>query len=288
MILVDFNQVVISNFMASVGNHKSMMLDEGMLRHMILNTIRSLRQKFSEEYGELVICCDSRKYWRKELFPYYKANRKKDRESSGVDWTTLFNTLSLVRDELLEYFPYKVIMIDGAEADDIIGTLIHERHNQHDKILILSSDKDFMQLQTYSNVKQYSPVHKKFIRTADPKAFLKEHIIKGDRGDGIPNIVSNDSVFVSTGRQKPLRKSTIDTIMKANMETPQLETEINESIIRNWKRNQSLVDLSFIPQQIKEQILQSYDTAQSNPRSGLLNYFIKHKLKNLTEHIGDF
>lgn len=287
MILVDFNQVVISNFMAQVGSHKTMPLDEGMLRHMILNTIRSFRQKFAGDYGELVICCDSRKYWRKEIFPYYKANRKKDREASGVDWQTMFNTLTLVREELANYFPYKTIMVEGAEADDIIGTLIHERHDQFEKILILSSDKDFMQLQIHNNVKQYSPVHKKFIRTVDPKMFLKEHIIKGDRGDGIPNVMSNDSVFVSSGRQKPLRKNIMEKILEANMETPQL-SDLNENIIRNWQRNQKLVDLSYIPSEIKDQILNAYDQSQSNPRSGLLNYFVKHKLKNLTEHIGDF
>ena len=287
MILVDFNQVVISNFMAQVGSHKTMPLDEGMLRHMILNTIRSFRQKFAGDYGELVICCDSRKYWRKEIFPYYKANRKKDREASGVDWQTMFNTLTLVREELANHFPYKTIMVDGAEADDIIGTLIHERHDQFEKILILSSDKDFMQLQIHNNVKQYSPVHKKFIRTADPKTFLKEHIIKGDRGDGIPNVMSNDSVFVSSGRQKPLRKNIMEKILEANMETPQL-SDLNENVIRNWQRNQKLVDLSYIPSEIKDQILEAYDQSQSNPRSGLLNYFVKHKLKNLTEHIGDF
>lgn len=287
MILVDFNQVVISNFMAQVGSHKTMPLDEGMLRHMILNTIRSFRQKFAGDYGELVICCDSRKYWRKEIFPYYKANRKKDREASGVDWQTMFNTLSTVREELVEYFPYKTIMVDGAEADDIIGTLIHERHDEFEKILILSSDKDFMQLQVHNNVKQYSPVHKKFIRTADPKLFLKEHIIKGDRGDGIPNIMSNDSVFVSSGRQKPLRKNIMEKILEANMKTPQL-SDLNENIIRNWQRNQKLVDLNYIPSEIKDQILETYDQSKNNPRSGLLNYFVKHKLKNLTEYIGDF
>ena len=287
MILVDFNQVVISNFMAQVGSHKTMPLDEGMLRHMILNTIRSFRQKFAGDYGELVICCDSRKYWRKEIFPYYKANRKKDREASGVDWQTMFNTLSTVREELVEYFPYKTIMVDGAEADDIIGTLIHERHDEFEKILILSSDKDFMQLQVHNNVKQYSPVHKKFIRTADPKLFLKEHIIKGDRGDGIPNIMSNDSVFVSSGRQKPLRKNIMEKILEANMKTPQL-SDLNENIIRNWQRNQKLVDLNYIPSEIKDQILETYDQSKNNPRSGLLNYFVKYKLKNLTEYIGDF
>ena len=136
MILVDFNQVVISNFMIQVGAHTNIPLDESMLRHMILNAIRSYRQKFVEDFGELVICCDSKRYWRKEVFPFYKASRKKDRQSSGVDWNTMFTTLNKVRQELMDVFPYKTILIDGAEADDIIGCIA--RNVTNEKILILS------------------------------------------------------------------------------------------------------------------------------------------------------
>ena len=162
VLLVDFNQVVISNFMAQVGNHTNIPLDESLLRHMILNTIRLNRNKFAGKYDEMVICCDSKKYWRRDVFPYYKASRKKDREASGVDWSTMFNTLSTVRQELIDNFPYKTLMVEGAEADDIIGTLVHKYNQYKKEILILSSDKDFMQLQIYPNVKQYSPVHKKY------------------------------------------------------------------------------------------------------------------------------
>jgi hypothetical protein len=252
---------------------------------MILNTIRVNRQKFAGDCGEMIICCDSKKYWRREIFPYYKAGRKKDREASGVDWNTMFNTLAVVRQELIDYFPYKTIMVEGAEADDIIGTLVH-KYNQYEKdIFILSSDKDFMQLQIYNNVKQYSPIHKKFIRTADPDLYLREHIIKGDRGDGIPNISSPDNVFVVGGRQKPMRKKFIDQIANTNIETL---SELNEDVRRNYARNRQLVDLSQIPEDIQNNIVETFTNYKTNDRSKLFNYFVDKKLKNLMENISEF
>ena len=285
MLLVDFNQVVISNFMTQVGNHTNIPLDEGLLRHMILNTIRLNRNKFADKYGEMVICCDSKKYWRRDVFPYYKASRKKDREASGVDWNTMFNTLSTVRQELIDNFPYKTLMVEGAEADDIIGTLVH-KYNQYEKeILILSSDKDFMQLQVYHNVKQYSPVHKKFIRTADAELYLKEHIIKGDRGDGIPNVASPDSVFVTGGRQKPMRKKLIEQIANTNVFTA---GDVSEEIKRNFARNKQLVDLSETPKELQDEIVSSYTNYEVKDRSGLFNYFVNNKLRNLMENLSEF
>ena len=285
MLLVDFNQVVISNFMAQVGNHTNIPLDEGLLRHMILNTIRVNRNKFTNQNDNMIICCDSKKYWRRDIFPYYKASRKKDREKSGVDWSTMFNTLSVVRQELIDYFPYKTLMVEGAEADDIIGTIVH-KYNQYEKeIVILSSDKDFMQLQIYPNVKQYSPVHKKYIRTADPELYLREHIIKGDRGDGVPNIASADATFVNGGRQKPMRKKLVDQIANTNVLTT---TEVNEEIKRNYARNQQLVDLSYTPQELQDEIVSAYTNFEVKDRSGLFNYFVNNKLKNLMENLGEF
>jgi len=285
VLLIDFNQVVISNFMTQVGAHTNVPLEEGLLRHMILNTIRLNLQKFRDDHEEVIICCDSKKYWRRDVFPFYKASRKKDREASGVDWTTMFNTLSVVRDELQEFFPYKTILIDGAEADDIIGTLVHKYHDKRDKILILSSDKDFMQLQVYPNVKQYSPVHKKFIRTADAELYLKEHIIKGDRGDGIPNVASPDACLVNGERQKPMRKKMIDQIANTNIET---SGEISDEIRRNYARNRQLVDLSQSPESLQDRIVDAYENYKLNDRSKLLNYFISRKLKNLMENISEF
>lgn len=282
MILVDFNQVCIASFMSQVGNHTNVKIEEDLVRHMVLNTIRMLRSKFADKYGELVICSDSKKYWRRELFPYYKANRKRDRDKSDVDWHSLFTFLNKIREELKDNFPYKVLNVDGAEADDIIGTLVKKYTQLEERILIVSSDKDFMQLQKYDNVDQYSPIMKKFVRTDDPNKYIFEHILKGDRGDGIPNFLSPDDTFVMNKRQKPLSKKRLDTVKAEGVDSLGPEGQ------RGFYRNRQLVDLDYIPDNITDKIVDEYNSAVPNSRSNLLNYFIKHKLKNLTETIGEF
>tara|TARA_Y100001938_G_scaffold151180_1_gene246972 strand:- start:6462 stop:7310 length:849 start_codon:yes stop_codon:yes gene_type:complete len=282
MIILDLNQVMISNMMAQIGG-KNVDVQEDLLRHMILNSIRSLRSKFHDEYGELTIAVDDRSYWRRDVFPYYKAQRKNWREQSGLDWPTIFESLNKIRDELRDNFPYKYIMVDGAEADDIIGTICDEHGqimNTGEPILILSGDKDFIQLQKYGNVRQYCPVRKKFLKTDNPERFLTEHILRGDKSDGVPNVLSLDDCFIN-GRQRPLRKTVIE---KCIAEGPEA---FDEDFVRNYKRNEQLVDLAHVPSNIRINILEQFNT-ETRDRSGLFNYFIDKRLKGLMDNIGDF
>ncbi len=283
MLIVDLNQVMISNFMAQIGNHTNIKIEEDLLRHMILNSLRGYNAKFRAEYGEMVIACDDKRYWRRELFPYYKANRKKDREKSEIDWNAVFEVLNKVREELKEYFPYRVLQIDTAEADDVIGTLCHEFGNTSEKILIVSGDKDFKQLQTYMNVKQYDPVRKKFLTENNPERYLKEHIMKGDRGDGVPNFLSKDDVFVLNGRQKPIRQTKLDVWLEQDP-----ETEFDEQMLRGFKRNQQLVDLWCIPGVVRTEVIDTYNHQAGKGRDKLFNYFIAKKLRNLMDSINEF
>ena len=277
MIIVDFNQVMISNLMAQIGNHTNIPLDEGLFRHMVINSIRTYKQKFGQEYGEIIIACDDRNYWRKQVYPYYKANRKKARDKSELDWTMIFESFNNIRSEIKEFFPYRVIQVETAEADDIIATLV--KNNQDQKIMILSGDKDFVQLQKYDNVKQYDPVRKKAITHDNPEYYLFEHIMKGDSGDGIPNVLSDDDVFIIEGkRQKPLTQKKIDAAWVSK----------EYLVTRNFLRNQQIVDLDCIPSHISEAILNKYNEEAGKDRSKLFNYFIKYKLKHMMENVGDF
>ena len=279
MILVDLNQVLLAGLMAQIANQKGK-LDEHLIRHMVLNIIRGHVKNFKAEYGEVVLCCDNRKYWRKEYFPFYKANRKKTRDKSNLDWHLIFDMLAKFKQELKDNFPYKVIDVEGAEADDIIGTLT-PRHSKHKKILILSSDGEFLQLKNYPNVKQYNPSQKKYVISENPVMDLKEKIIRGDKGDGIPNVFSPSDCFVRDLRQKPITKGVLDKLMQESY----LDQE--ETIKGNFVRNATLIDLSFIPEDIKTKIINTYD--ETKPVKGkLLNYFIEHKLKNLMEVIEEF
>jgi hypothetical protein len=279
MILIDLNQVLLAGLMAQIANHKSK-LEETLIRHMVLNIIRTHVKNFKAEYGEVVLCCDNRKYWRKEFFPFYKANRKKTRDKSDLDWHLIFDILGKLKQELKDNFPYKVLDVDGAEADDIIGTLV-PIYSPHQKILILSSDGDFLQLQNYKDVKQYNPSQKKYVKSENPILELKEKIIRGDKGDGIPNMFSPSDCFVRDLRQKPITQKTLEKYLSEDVKNFSYDEAVN------FGRNQTLIDLTFIPQEIKEKIINTYE--ETKPAKGkLLNYFIEHKLKNLMEVIEEF
>jgi len=280
MVLIDLNQVLLAGLMAQIANQKGK-LDEDLIRHMILNIIRTHVKNFKKEYGEIVLCCDNRKYWRKEYFPFYKANRKKTRDKSDLDWHLIFDMLAKFKVELKENFPYKIIDVEGAEADDIIGTLA-PRFAPHQPVLILSSDGDFLQLQNYKGVKQYNPSQKKYVVSENPIMDLKEKIIRGDKGDGIPNIFSPSDCFVRDLRQKPITKGTLEKLMQESY------LEQDETTKANYMRNATLIDLTFIPVEIKEAIINTYEETKPASRQKLLNYFMEHKLKNLLEVIEDF
>lgn len=280
MILLDFSQVCLSGILAS-GNKD---FGEDLVRHMVLNSIRNFKSRFSN-YGELVICCDDKNYWRKQMFPYYKANRKKSREASSLDWNMIFNTLSMIKEEVKENFPYVVLQVQSAEADDLIATMVERYGNNGDKIMIVSGDKDFAQLQRYKNVSQYSPITKKMIKVDDPMEYLFEHIIRGDSGDGVPNILSRDDVFVNGLRQKPLQKKKVASMID---EMKRGITPFDGEVKRNYLRNIQLIDLTRVPDDIRQEVIYKYNNYERKDRSLLLNYFIKNKLRNLMSDIQEF
>ncbi len=275
--LVDFSQIVIGSYMTA-AKHASTDMD--VIRSAVLNTLRIYRIKFVNEYGELVLCCDDRHTWRKEVFPNYKASRKKVKKSSGINWQDLYTCLNQLKEELRNWFPYKVIQVEGAEADDIIATLVSLTK---ERTLILSSDKDFVQLQGF-NVRQYSPIQKKYVDSQSAEHSLHEKIIKGDAGDGIPNIMSDDNVFIDEGRrQKPITQKKVDAWYELDP-----ETYCTEEMLRNYNRNKQLIDLGEVPESIRINIINQFENAKVGNRKRLLTYFVNHRLKNLTENLSEF
>lgn len=281
MILLDFNQTAIASLSVQMRDAPS--LDEGMLRHIILNTIRAINVKFRGQYDELVIAFDGNNTWRRKVFPYYKHARRTHREESVLDWPSIFQTLAKITDELREFFPYRVIGIDDAEADDVIGVLAHQ-HCIPDATLIVSGDKDFKQLHG-PRVQQYDNVKKKFIVCDDPVLALKELIIRGDKGDGIPNFLSADDCLVKPGgRQKPIMTAKVEQWVHQPIE----EFCDTQEKLRNWHRNSELIDLSMTPGHIVLQIEEQYRKQAGKNRAKLMGYFIDKRLKLLQERIGDF
>ena len=281
MILVDMNQISLASMMMHLHMSKSKEPDGNMVRHMILNSLRMYRTKFSSEYGELVLCYDSKHYWRRDYFPEYKSGRRKSREKDDKNWDEIFSCLNEIKDELRKNLPYKFLEVYGAEADDIIGILCS---TISEEIMIVSGDKDFIQLQKFPNVKQFSPITKKSVNGANPGGYLKEHIFKGDTSDGIPNVLSPDNTFTDGLRQKPLGKKKMASWMEHNFD----DVAPNDEVKRNYQRNRKLIDLAYTPDELSREIINTYNEAPFGDRSKLLNYFIQKRLKNLTESIGEF
>ena len=281
MILVDMNQISLASMMMHLHMSKSKEPDGNMVRHMILNSLRMYRTRFSSEYGELVLCYDSKHYWRRDYFPEYKSGRRKSREKDDKNWDEIFSCLNEIKDELRKNLPYKFLEVYGAEADDIIGILCS---TISEEIMIISGDKDFIQLQKFPNVKQFSPITKKSVNGANPGGYLKEHIFKGDTSDGIPNVLSPDNTFTDGLRQKPLGKKKIASWMEHNFD----DVAPNDEVKRNYQRNKKLIDLAYTPDELSREIIDTYNEAPFGDRSKLLNYFIQKRLKNLTESIGEF
>ena len=274
------NQIAVANLMMNLKMNNSKTVDENMVRHMILNSIRMYRKEHHSEYGEVVLTWDSKHSWRRDYFPEYKASRRKGREESDLNWDDIFGTLNKIRNEIKQNFPYKYLEVFGAEADDIIGYLCEE--NRDEKILIISGDKDFIQLQKYTNVTQWSPITKKQVNGFDPTIYLKEHILKGDTSDGVPNVLSPDNTFTDGLRQRPLTRKKIQSWLVSG------GSDWNDEVKRNFQRNLTLIDLTQTPEELKNQIRLEYNNAPHGDRSKLLNYFMQNKLKELTENIGEF
>lgn len=289
MIIIDMNQIMISNLMMQL---KGNALNENLVRHMVLTALRAFDRQYSSDYGEVVLAYDSKHYWRKEAFPYYKQNRKKDREASNLDWNAIFEVLNKIRDEIKTFFPYKVVEVYGAEADDVISTLttlrvyknaINVKENKEvEKVLILSGDKDFIQLQKYDFVKQYNPILKKEIKHSNPKQYLLEHIIKGDKSDGIPNFLSDDDTFVVGKRQKPISKKNLENWVKLDSLDFCKTSEEKE----NYLRNKKLIDLECIPEILATEIVNNYKSLNNSEKKIPLAYFREHQLSKLIEEYG--
>lgn len=283
MIIIDYNGIAIGNIIT-----QKLDIQEDLIRHMILNTIRMYNKKFRDKYGSVVIACDSSS-WRRDYFPNYKFKRREGREEdkSSINWNEVFRIINQVRDEIRDNFPYKVLHIDKCEADDIIATVVEQTQEfgQYEDVMIVSADKDFIQLHKHDNVRQYSPMTKKFIEDKNPRTYIAEHIFKGDSSDGVPNVLSPDNTFVDGIRQSPVTQKKIDAWMQS---IDSLEHIMDINVYRNYCRNKKLIDLSEIPNDIKENIINTYVNTKPASKLKVLNYLIKKRCKLLIESVEEF
>ena len=282
MILVDFSGICLATILINKEN------DERMIRHMTLNSLRMYNQKFKENYGQMVLACDGPNNWRKEYFPQYKGNRRKSREQSTFDWNEAFRILNSLREEIRDNFPYKVIHMDGCEADDIIGTLVEnsQEFGNFEPIMIVSADGDFKQLQKYDNVSQWSPLTKKLVEEGHPRQNLKLKILQGDTGDGVPNVLSDDDTLIEGRRQNPLSKKKKEAILQ---DLSDGELLYAASWYRNYCRNETLIDLSKTPSSLKQSIINNFMEQDPWGNKGkVFPYLVSKKMNRLIESVTEF
>lgn len=278
MILIDYNGVAISNIMA-----QRLGTNEDMIRHMILNTIRMYKQKF-KDYGDVVVVTDAGGNWRRDVFPEYKASRETTRQASSVDWDELFRITNMVFDEITENFPYRTMKVWGTEADDCIAQIVigTQEFGAYEDIMIVSADKDFAQLQKFSNVEQYSPMTKKFIKEEDPRGFLLEHILKGDTSDGVPNVLSDDKVFVE-GRRQGVMSAKKKAILSEDINA------MGEAVVRNFQRNERMIDLTKCPEKLVIDIKEQFNKQSPWANKGkVFPYLVQKRCRRLIEVVEDF
>jgi hypothetical protein len=253
-----------------------------LIRHMVFNMIRRYNVEYREQFGETIICFDSKNNWRKETFPEYKANRKKNREESDVDWSMIFDIIGEVKENLKTFSPYRCIEVERCEADDIIGTIC-EKQMSPEPILIISPDRDFVQLQRYPNVKQFSNVQKKWVEPKEGSALddLALKILQGDTGDGVPNVLSDDTTLAEGRRQGVLSKKKKEALL----EDPQA---LGTTVARQYIRNKTMIDLTSTPDDLQEQIMAEFQKPANGSIMRLMTLFTKNRMNLLTESLSDF
>ena len=294
MVLLDFSGTLFQSIAVSLSKNHGVTTDIGYLRHLIINTLRSYSVKFRDRYGDMVICLDSKDgTWRKEIFPYYKAQRHKLKIDSGIDWKQVFSDVDIIIKEIQEYLPYKCIYIKGLEADDVIAILAKNaekicRHNElglmDEDVLIVSNDKDYVQLHKLFYVVQYKPRSGTFVKEKNSDFLLTELILKGDKSDGIPNILSSEDTFVTMGkRQKSVTTDFIKTFLKDGVSC------LNEEAKKRYYLNKKLISFDDIPDEYVSSVLDEYSKSKKNfSRFELFEYFTRNGLKELTSRIKDF
>lgn len=304
MILTDLSQIIsatiyMGDASACVKNPNKD--STNMIKHSVFNSIRHNYNTHKSKYGKMVLACDSGS-WRYDVFPEYKHQRKVKRaaDTSGIDWAYVNDVKDEIYSDLDKYFPFPLIKLPRCEGDDIIGVLtkylsevpgVEDIFGNTDKesILIISSDKDNYQLHSLGKqIRQWSPMDKKLVgpKTSGRVALL-EKIVKGDSGDGVPNIKSTNKTFVDGIRQKPISEKYLETFYSSNNPIDECLTE-DEKI--NYARNEQLVSYEKIPTDIQSAILLCYNEqlAKSHSKPNLMNYLTQNRMVNLLGQIHDF
>lgn len=261
IVLIDFMNIAIRNAFIAVSKDPEDNRRWTIWADKTIGNIIDMVSKFKAD--RLVICVDSKGsgYWRKEVFPEYKAHRSKYRKDAKIDFSSLNDAITSFVERVSKILTNVYVMrIDRAESDDLIA-VITKHHGSQAKIVIVSGDRDFCQLQTrFHDVHQFDWTQKKFVLVPDPLNHIDQKVITGDRNDGIPPI--------KRGMGPKTAKKYIDSgvnIMECS----------DKQMVDNYKRNRLLIDFDFIPDDIRDEILSEYKSKSISPLNpGLVFSFI--------------
>ena len=198
---------------------------------------------------------------RRKIFPEYKMGRKMSvrlNRTTGVSLTREDEHKMMIAQlnrviEYLECLPLTITNVENVEADDVIGYCA--KHLFKDKVTIMSTDKDFLQL-VDNRIKVYSPTKKlmydeeriKNEYGIDAKNFLLYRILDGDKSDGIPGIKGaglKTLLKVFPYLESP-HQFTIEDIMKSS-DANKDKYKICETIVKEKDQmflNKRLMDLT--------------------------------------------
>lgn len=279
-------------------------------RFVIMERLADILAKYKGKYGpEVVLACDaSGRYWRKDEFKYYKARRKAGRDQfNTIDWPAVFDFKDRILEDMRTFSAFKVVEVPRAEGDDVAAVLALE-YGHAQPILIVSRDKDYTQLMQYGNISIHCPDKNRLLAAPkNPQADLLEHIIRGDTVDDIPNVLSDDNVFVTDGlRQVTMtakRYQYLVDVPVCSWDDPEViqarlapkkpadlsrDIDIMSKAKANMTRNQNLIDLRMVPDDLRQSILDKYNEPVKRGPRGMFDYFYKYSLTRLMDKVSYF
>lgn len=276
MIIFDFSLALQANVRIISKAKENVTVDN--LRIRLLDHILNINKKFKRQYGSNIILALDSGSWRKKIFPYYKFKREEKRQADEYDWKTIYSHYEVIINEINDFFPYSILKVKGAEGDDIVATLCKEIRNE--EIMIISRDKDFMQLHRNENVSQYDPIVNKMISvTEDIDYHLFHHIMKGDESDGIPCIYSPETFYTQSlrPRQQTVYQNVVREIYKYSDQELKKYFD-NKEVFKRFEQNRRLISLDHIDEEVKNNILNTYKSFEPRKaRVGVIMEYLREK-----------
>jgi len=285
----------------------------GWALHVTMSSVNKVFQQFDADH--VVFCLEGRS-WRKDVYLPYKKNRSDaraalndaDLEEDKLFWETLDNLIEYLQ----TYTNCSVLREPNAEADDIIARWI--ALHPDDEHTIVSSDSDFYQLLT-PKVKQYNGIADQVIsvegifdakgkpvldkKTKEPKAvpnpewLLFEKCMRGDTSDNIfsayPGVrkkgTKNKVGLLEAFEDRHKQGYAWNTLMLSRWTDHNGE---EHRVLDDYLRNQSIIDLTAQPQEIKDAVDVAILTALEKtevPQVGVrfMQFCGRHNLVKLSE-----